>query len=65
MKIKKIARRVQAECGVKYTTALAFVREHHETIFQMTVAADGDGVAWTEQPGAACSLWRELNATDN
>ena len=58
MNEKRLARALQAECGIRYTRALAFVRQFREKIFNMTVT--DDGVAWKEQPDAACSLWRSL-----
>lgn len=56
---KQAARAIQAECGVRYTTALAFVQKHHDEIVGM-VSRDG-APDWREYAEAAAGLWRRKN----
>ena len=53
---QRAARRIQAECGTSYTTALNFFLKHRDEIVAMTLS-DGK-INWKELPAAACSLWR-------
>ena len=53
---QRAARAVQAECGVRYTTALAWVKENMDAILEMII--EDDEVQWKELKQAACGLWR-------
>jgi len=57
-----MARGIQAECGVKYTTAYQFSREHRNEIIEM-IMVDGR-INWSEIGSAAAGLWRKLHHGD-
>ena len=57
--LKRAARAIQAECGVKFTTARQWVYENREEVIGMIVV---DGRPdWREFNAAAVGLWRKTH----
>lgn len=54
---KKATRRIQAECGVRYCSALEWAREHEDSIWELVERATGERRC-RDFPGAAAGLWR-------
>jgi hypothetical protein len=58
-RLKRAARAIQAECGIKFTTARQWVYERQQEIAEMTVV---DGRPnWFEFNAAAVGLWRRTH----
>jgi hypothetical protein len=57
---KKAARAIQAECGVKYTRAVTFVRENYHRILELIKDENGNP-NWRDWQAAAAGLWRTVN----